>query len=210
MLTTTLANRLLEAKNHERLELTTTAVLLMDLQVDFLDSMRGRMPVGDVGAERVIAAARRILGGQVLPAAIPVAIVNEFKASQKIGNFFRRGAAVIGAPGGEIDPRITLPPGIPIFSKSAPSAFSNPQLQPLLQSHGVSRIVIVGVYAEGCVRATALAARALGYAVTTPLDAIASNAAWKLQFAKWAMRRRGVLTALELCEIEDAGHSASS
>jgi nicotinamidase-related amidase len=178
-----------------------TAVLLMDLQVDFLDSQKGRMPVGDDGASRVIAGARAVLAGAVLPGAIPVAIVNAFPRSQRVRNFFRRNAAVADTTGAEMDPRINLPAGTPVFPKAEPSAFSNPQLHAYLRSQSVSHVCVIGVFAEGCVRATALGARSLGFSVVVPLEAIATNARWKLAFATRSMQRHGVRVQSTLAEV---------
>jgi maleamate amidohydrolase len=181
-----------------------TAVLLMDLQVDFLDTARGRMPVGDEGTARVLTAAHAVLAGAVLPEAVVVAIANEFPATQVIANFFRRRAAIVGSPGAALDPRLDLDSSVPRFAKSAASAFSNPALHPYLRSKGIRRICLVGVFAEGCIRATALAGAALGYSVLAPLDAIATNARWKQWFAVRSMRRHGVVLPSTLAEVATA------
>jgi len=172
--------------------MTSSAVLLMDLQIDFLDTGQGRMPVSEEGAANVIAAANAVVSANVLPGACPVAVINRFPRTQVIANFFRKGAAVEGSDGAMLDPRVPMPQTVPVFAKSRPSAFSNPDLHPYLQSLSVSRLYIVGVFAEGCVRATAIAARSLGYEVVVPLGTIASNAAWKLRWAVWSMRNHGV------------------
>jgi nicotinamidase-related amidase len=170
----------------------SSAILLMDLQVDFLDTGKGRMPVSEEGAANVIAAANAVLSASVLPSAYPVAVINRFPRAQVIANFFRKGAAVEGTDGVLFDPRVRVPATVAVFAKSRPNAFSNPDLHSYLQDKSVSRLYIVGVFAEGCVRATAIQARSLGYEVVVPLDAIASNAAWKLRFAGWSMRNHGV------------------
>ncbi len=169
-----------------------TAVLLLDLQVDFLDAHSGRMPVGEEGAARVMSAVRAVLSGVALPRALPVVLVNAFPPSRRVANFFRNNAAVIGTPGAALDPRIVVPPGTPIFPKTEANAFSNPQLHEFLQSQLVTRVWVLGVFAEGCVRATALGAKALGYAVSVPLEGIATNARWKMWFAKRSMLSHGV------------------
>ena len=181
-----------------------TAVLLMDLQVDFLDTQRGRMPVGEEGATRVIAAARSVLSGRALPGAVPIAVVNAFPRSQRLLNFFRKNAAVVGTSGAEIDPRIDLPTGTPVFAKAEANAFSNPELHKYLQSRAISRLYVVGVFAEGCVRATAIGAEALGYTVVVPIEAIATNAGWKLAFAKRSMQKHGVHVQSTLVEAHNA------
>ncbi|MGH8819695.1 MAG: cysteine hydrolase family protein [Rhodoferax sp.] len=181
-----------------------TAVLLMDLQVDFLDTQKGRMPVGEEGTTRVIAAARSVLAGAVLPGAIPVAIVNAFPRSQRVRNWLRRNAAAVGTSGAEIDPRINLPASTRVFSKAEASAFSNTELHAFLLSQSVSHVWVIGVFAEGCVRATALGAKALGFSVAVPLEAIATNARWKLAFAKRSMQRHGVRVPSTFAEANNA------
>ncbi|TCO80544.1 nicotinamidase-related amidase [Plasticicumulans lactativorans] len=181
-----------------------TAVLLMDLQVDFLDTAQGRMPVDAPGAARVIVAANAVLAGRALPGALPVAIVNAFPRSQRVRNRFRNHAAVAGSAGAAIDPRIQLPRGLAVFSKAQGDAFSNPELHAFLQSESVTRVCIVGVFAEGCVRATALGARALGYAVSVPLEAIATDARWKLWLAQRSLRAHGVRVVEHLAEAGGA------
>ena len=78
-----------------------------------------------------------------------------------------------------------------MISKSSPSAFSNPELHRYLQAHGVNELYIVGVFAEGCVRATVSDARRRGYKVNVIADAVASSGPWKKRFGLWAMRRAG-------------------
>jgi nicotinamidase-related amidase len=181
--------------------MSRTAVLLMDLQVDFLDTHKGRMPVEKAGAARVIAAANSVLLSNAFPGVVVVAIVNAFPRSQRISNFFRHHAAVSGSAGAQLDQRVSLPPGTPIFSKACADAFSNASLHTYLQSCAVTRVCIIGVFAEGCVRATALAARKLGYDVCVPLDAIATNASWKLRFATHSMRSHGVSLVAHLSDV---------
>jgi nicotinamidase-related amidase len=173
----------------------------MDLQIDFLDVHKGRMPVEEEGAAQVIAAVRSVLLDNAVPDAIVVAIVNAFPRSQRIANFFRHHAAVEGTAGAAVDQRISLPPGTPVFTKACANAFSNPGLHGYLRSRAVTRLCIMGVFAEGCVRATALAARALGYDVCVPLEAIATNARWKLWLARRSMQWHGISLPTRLSEV---------
>ena len=172
--------------------MSRTAVLMLDLQVDFLDSGRGRMPVDEAGSARVIEAARKVLLGAALPGAPVAVIVNAFPRSQRLRNFFRRNAAVAGSAGAALDPRLAIPAGTPVFAKDRPDAFSNPRLDDYLRSHGVTRVCIIGVFAEACVRATALGARVHGYEVCVPLEGIASNARWKVCLAGLSMSLHGI------------------
>ena len=104
----------------------------------------------------------------------------------------RHGAAMAGSPGARLDPRIEATPDIRVFAKERDDAFSNAALEPYLRSEGLGRIGIVGVMAQGCVRATALGARKLGFGVVVPGEGIATNAACKARLADWLLRRAAV------------------
>ena len=168
------------------------AVLLLDLQVDFLDNVHGRMPVSPDGALRVVAAANEVLEGRVLAGALPVLVVNKFPVAARVANYFRHGAAVAGSPGAELDPRIRAASGIRVFPKDRADAFTNLALEPYLREEGFEKLWILGVFAEGCIRATALSARRRGFEVEVPQAEIATNSSWKVAFALWALRRGGV------------------
>jgi nicotinamidase-related amidase len=175
-----------------------TAVLLLDLQVDFLDSEHGKMPVTAMSASRVIETANEVLAGRMLAGALPIFVVNRFPADAFLGNLMRRGAAVAGSRGAEIDPRINTLPGVKVFAKQRANAFSNPDLEPYLRSEGIEKIWIVGVMTEACVRASALAARRLGFEVAVAESGIATNAAWKAVLGRWLLQRGGVEVASTL------------
>jgi nicotinamidase-related amidase len=169
-----------------------SAVLLIDLQTDFLDP-RGRMPVDWHDAEAVIDAANAILSGQVLRGVLPIAIVNEFSPSARIANFFRHNAAIAGSEGAKQDARIAQREDMAIFAKQRASAFSNGDLTSFLRARHVAKLYVAGVFAEGCVRATVLGAMKLGFEVFVFADAVASNARWKKWLALWSMRRAGAV-----------------
>jgi nicotinamidase-related amidase len=167
------------------------AVLLIDLQRDFLDRRSGRLPVDRLGAEAVIRAANDILSKRVLAGALPVFVVNEFPREAHIANFFRKGAAVAGSAGAMIDPRIENVGSARGFTKAAPSAFTNSELEKYLHAEGVEELHVLGVFAEGCVRSTVADAVKLGFTVIVHAQAVATNRPWKKRFALWAMRRAG-------------------
>lgn len=181
-----------------------SAVLLMDLQADFLAPSGARMPVAPQDAVRVIKTANAVLDRDVLPASIPVLMVNQFPRSARLANFFRHGAAIEGTTGAHLDGRIHANQATPVFPKQRASAFSNPELGNYLKSRDVKHLYVFGVFAEGCVRATALEARQLGYAVTVPIDAIGTNSNLKRWFAQWAMGRAGVTFVPSLLTLKHA------
>lgn len=168
------------------------AVILLDLQVDFLDQSLGRMPVSRSAAEGVIRAANAVLCRQTLAVALPIVIVNEFARSDHVANFLRHNAAISGSVGCLLDRRVHVPPSVRIFPKSKPSAFTNPELEAYLRANSITELAVLGVFAEGCVRATALDAQRRGYRVVVPENEIGTNASWKKAFALWALRRGGV------------------
>jgi nicotinamidase-related amidase len=168
-----------------------SAVLLLDLQRDFLGADGARMPVDAAGAEAVLRAANRVLSRKALADALVILVLNQFPASARLGNFFRRGAAIAGSAGAELDARVHDHASVTRIAKSRPSAFSNPELDACLRAHQVEQLHVLGVFAEGCVRATVLDALERGYAVQVFVDAVASDAAWKKRFALWAMKRAG-------------------
>ena len=169
-----------------------SAVLLIDLQIDFLDSRNGKFPVDPEGALRVVTAANEILAGRILPGALPIVVVNQFPESAWLGNLLRRGAALEGSPGARLDPRIDASPKIRVFSTTESDAFSNPELEPYLRREGIGELWIVGVMSEGCVRATALAAHKLGFNVAVAESGIATSTALKARLASWLLRKGGV------------------
>jgi len=167
-----------------------TALFLIDLQNDFL-SDTGRMPVGTANAEKVIAAANRLIDFNRKRHWLIIDVVSQFKKSDVIGNLLRKHAAVEGSEGSEMDPRIA-PHDASCFPKSKSSAFSNPYLAAYLQHREIERIVLCGVYAEGCVRATALDARRIGLHVTLISDGVASNRTSKYDWALSHLQKREV------------------
>jgi len=173
--------------------MTRPAVLLIDLQRDFLGAIGSRMPVDTAGAIAVISAANTVLAGKRLPGALPLLIVNRFAPKDLVGNFFRHRAAIDGSPGAELDPRIYPTAGVAVIPKRRPSAFTNPDLEGILAAQQVRELYVLGVFAEACVRATVADACRRGYRVHVLADAVASDAAWKKRLGLWAMQRAGAM-----------------
>jgi nicotinamidase-related amidase len=188
--------------------MTQAAVLLMDLQRDFLDGKLGRLPVDEPGARAVIQVANEVLSGRILATGLPILVTNQYPANASLGNFFRHGAAVCGTTGAEFDPRLWRSGSERVIIKSSPSAFTNPELERSLRAHGVRDLFVLGVFAEGCVRSTVLAALQRGYRVYVLADAVASNAAWKKSFALWSMARAGAHVLPRFSSLHPADSSA--
>jgi len=166
------------------------ALLLIDLQIDFL-SANGRLPVGAANAERVISIANRLIELHEERRWPIIVISNQFKQSDFLGNFFRGYAAIEGSEGGKTDPRIVVHDAR-YFSKAKSSAFSNPAFPEYLKMAGIGHVVICGVYAEGCVRATAFDAQKANLDTVVLSDGVSSNRNSKYKWALSSMRKRGV------------------
>ncbi len=166
-----------------------TGLLLIDIQRDFLQPS-GRMFVGKKQADNVIKCALRLISFAKSNNVQPILIVNRFPANDRFGNFFRRHAAIAGSVGAEIDPRI-VSQGFPCFTKETSDAFSNAELNDFLRGQGITHLIIVGVYAEGCVLSTAKGAMKRGYEVTIASNGVESNKEWKKRLAFWDIQWRG-------------------
>jgi len=116
-------------------------------------------------ANAITTKATTIVGAKV------VYIGNEFPRSQWVRNFFRKNAALAGSRGGEIDPRVEQV-STTYVSKAEGNAFSNPALGGFLRAAGVEDLIVLGVFAGGCVSATTRAALHAGYRVTLVRDAV--------------------------------------
>ena len=168
-----------------------SAVLLIDLQRDFLAGPGARMPVSAQSTEQVLRVANAILAGRRLAESLRFMVVNEFPASAHVPNFFRRHAAIAGSQGAELDPRLDHAENIKRISKSSASAFTNPELNEVLRASGTEHLYVLGVMTEGCVRATVVDAIRRGFRVTVIDNGIASNAEWKHRLGVWLMKRAG-------------------
>jgi len=183
------------------------AVLLMDLQRDFLNRDEGRMPVDGPGAEAVLRVANEVLSEKILDETLPILVLNQFPATARFANFFRNGAAVAGSAGAELDSRLQSSGSEKVITKASPNAFSNPELELYLRTHDVQELYVLGVFAEGCVRSTVIEAIKLGYTVYVIAGGVATNAAWKKRLALWAMKRAGAKILPSLLAIAPPSRS---
>ena len=84
---------------------------------------------------------------------------------------------VYGSHGWEIHPAVHRDAGDLPLHKRHGNAFEDTQLQATLEERGVHELVVCGLVTHGCVRATCLGARNLGYHVTLAGDAHSSYSA---------------------------------
>lgn len=78
---------------------------------------------------------------------------------------------VMGSPRWQLHPRLEPQPQDSIIHKLHGNAFEATNLDETLRSKSIERLVITGLVTHGCVRATCLGARQLGYTVVLAKDA---------------------------------------
>jgi nicotinamidase-related amidase len=171
--------------------MTGDALIVLDLQRDFLEE-RGRMRIAAGQVEPLIGVANATIDAAQARGTRVAYVVNAFPRSQRLLNFFRRGAAVAGTMGAELDPRVRVVAGAPTFTKDRGDGFTNPELGAWLKGQGVKRLAILGVFAPACVRATARGALRSGFEVTVVGDGVGAGSDGARARALRSMARDGV------------------
>ena len=178
-----------------------TALLLLDLQVDFVDPA-GRLPISRDQISPVLAAANRAIAAAKSGHLAAAYIGNEYGFWDIPGNWFRRGAAMKSSFGSALDPLVTRIAGAPYFAKHRGDAFSNDALERFLVSNDIGRVVLAGVYADACIYCTARSAINRGYRVTVLADAVGAASDEDRRAALRSLSRLGV-------EVETVAHFES-
>lgn len=159
---------------HEAPKGGTTALILIDLQWDYLQS-DGARPVAQMQVDPLINAVNDMVAAASTNAVPIIYIKDEFSPFQFVSNVSRNYAAMRYEQGSVLDPRISGAAGI-YLAKDTTNAFSNPWLSTQLESTlNAGDLVIAGVNADGAVLETARTALARGYKVTVISDAVATE-----------------------------------
>ncbi|SFA87112.1 Nicotinamidase-related amidase [Bacillus sp. cl95] len=148
-----------------------TALLVLDMQKDFI-SENGKFLVAKHQIEPMLEKVNSLIKHAKSHHTPVVYVGNEFRKSQFISNFFRSHAATKGEQGAELDQRLNVINNI-YFSKHKGDALSNKKLVSYLHSLQIREVIIVGVYAEGCVLATAKGCLRNDFSVVVISDAVA-------------------------------------
>lgn len=147
--------------------MTTTALLIIDLQNDYFPTWPGaRWPL--VGAEAAADQARRVLDAFRAQGG-PVVHVRHENPSPD-APFFAE-----GSPGAGFHEGMTPRDGEAVITKRFPNSFRDTSLRAHLESLGVDALVIVGAMSHMCIDAGTRAAADLGYACTVVHDACATR-----------------------------------
>lgn len=174
------------------LRLAMTALILIDMQRDFLEPGGfGAMLGNDVtllrGAiapcQRLLAAAR----GAGIPiihtreghrpdlSDAPPAKLNRGRGTRRIGDPGPMGRILIrGEPGHDIIPELAPIPGEPVLDKPGKGAFYQTDLGLILANASIRTLIVAGVTTEVCVHTTVREANDRGYECLVVSDATAS------------------------------------
>ena len=176
------AGMLVEAKPYEySLSLNTAALLMIDMQRDFLESGGfGEMLGNDVGQLRrtiepskALLTAWRAAGGLVIHtreghrpdlADLPLAKKIRGRGATRIGDSGPMGRILVrGAAGHDIIPELYPAAGEPVIDKPGKGAFFATDLHAILRNQGIQQLVVTGVTTEVCVNTTVREANDRGY-----------------------------------------------
>ncbi|MEK3805528.1 isochorismatase family cysteine hydrolase [Bacillus sp. FSL H8-0547] len=167
-----------------------TAILVLDIQKGFI-GQKARMPAAGHHIEPMLKNVNDIVKKADHTKLPVVYIGNEYEPKQFISNFLTKKSALKGSEGAELDERL-LRVNDRYFSKSKSSALSNPELVSYLTANSIKHLVIVGLFAEACVAATALDSIRRQFTATVVKDAIASMSDTRKEKSLKYMHSKGV------------------
>jgi len=133
----------------------TSALIIIDVQTALCAG-----PWATFEADKVVDRINT-LSGQARAAGIPVVFVQHEE---------EQGSLQLNTDGWQLYERLTVQPEDGHIRKAGSDAFHQTELLSVLQTHGVSRLVVCGMQSEFCVDSTVRAALALGYPVTLVED----------------------------------------
>jgi alpha-ketoglutaric semialdehyde dehydrogenase len=153
---------------------STSALLLVDLQRDYLDRP-GLVPaepelIAEVSA---LLSAFRAAGAPVVH--IRTAVSADLSDAMPHWRDAGTRACIEGTAGAAPPESLIEHEGELVARKQHYRGFADPRLDPWLRERSVGRVVIAGLYTHACVRETALDAYERGYDVVIAADAVASN-----------------------------------
>jgi len=175
-----------------RFEPTRTALILIDMQRDFLEPGGfGEMLGNDVSLLRstiapckALLVAARGVGMMVIHtreghrpdlADAPPAKISRGHPPRRIGEVGPMGRILIrGEPGHGIIPELAPAPGEPVIDKPGKGAFYQTDLALILANGGIQTLIVCGVTTEVCVHTTVREANDRGFRCVVPADAVGS------------------------------------
>ena len=174
------------------IDLDRTALVMIDMQRDFLESGGFGDSLGNDIAQlaRVVAPCRALLdGARARGVAIihtreghradladaPPAKIERGEPSVRIGAPGPMGRILVrGEPGHDIVPELYPLPGEPVIDKPGKGAFYATDLQAILRNRDINALIVCGVTTEVCVHTTVREANDRGYRCIVPGDCCGS------------------------------------
>jgi len=163
----------------EPVNITDVAVLVIDMQQDFLSPAS---PLFVTGGPAIVPGLLRALEAARSANESIIHVIRRHRATGIDVDQSRRalfaetgGFLVAGTPGAEELPQLTLVPWDFTVVKTRWSAFFATDLDALLRRLGIHKLILTGVQTPNCIRATANDALSLDYATIVLSDATASQ-----------------------------------
>ncbi|KAG6470460.1 hypothetical protein ZIOFF_071533 [Zingiber officinale] len=164
-------------------EWSETAMLVIDMQKDFISAQRGS-PLLVAGGQDIVPAVIQAVAAARERGILVIWVVREHDRFGRDVEHFRRrfysdgeGPTVKGCVGAELVDGLVIADGDYKLVKTRFSAFFATNLHHLLHGSGIKNLVVVGVQTPNCIRQTVFDAVALDYhSVTLISDATAAAA----------------------------------
>lgn len=139
----------------------TTALLVIDCQMEFARRTAAGIPRSNSDAEANIASVIAAFRAKRLP------VLHVHHDDPNPNSGFR-----LGTPGGKVMPCAQGLAEEPVFVKHRSSAFVGTELEAYLRAGAITRVVIVGAAVNYCVASTVRMAADLGFSVSLVQDAV--------------------------------------
>lgn len=177
--------------------------MILDIQNDYL-SDQSRMPIAEDQIEPTLNSINELIKSAEKSNVPILYIRNEFERTQLLSNLLRKFTALKGSNGAELDERLLRAEGA-YFSKKKADAFSNPSLIEYLDNNGISGLIVMGLFIEGCVTATVEGALSRNFAVTVVKDAVAgaTDKSREVALTKLATQDILILSSQQIFEGEN-------
>jgi nicotinamidase-related amidase len=157
-----------------------TAILVMDMQIEFADSAR-----------KIIETVNKTVDYFSAKNDTLVYIKTQYGKSDYLLNFIRKNAAIEGATGVNFLPDLKVA-SQNIFTKDRMDAFSNRELDDFLVKNQIGHIFVAGLDGCYCLDKTVRAALRRGYKVTLITDAAVSKKDAEFGAVKESLNQQGV------------------
>lgn len=151
-----------------------SALLLVDLQEDYLGSPALTPPRGEV-VSQVASLLARCRAARVPVFHVYTTVRRDRDERMPHWRQVDRWMCVEGTPGHAAPPELRPEDGEEIVHKRHFSAFDDDTLLPRLRARGIDEVWLAGIYTHACIRTTAIDAYREGFSVVVAADAVGSD-----------------------------------